>query len=150
MNNSPDNRNLILAVILSALVFGGWYFFLGAPAMKAEQARAALAAKSEKHQTPAPATPGGLPAVEGGSAHLSRDVALKASGPRIRIDTPSVDGSLMLKGARFDDLRLKHYHDTADTKSPEIVLLAPKGTQYPYFVDFGWRNAPGGHQSPPN
>ena len=62
MNNSPDNRNLILAVILSALVFGGWYFFFGAPAMKAEQARAALAAKSEKHPTPAPATPAERPA----------------------------------------------------------------------------------------
>jgi YidC/Oxa1 family membrane protein insertase len=49
----------------------------------------------------------------------------------------------MLRGARFDDLRLKKYHESADPRSPEIVLLAPKGTSYPYFVDFGWSNAEG-------
>jgi YidC/Oxa1 family membrane protein insertase len=150
MNDNGNNRNLILAFILSALVFGGWYFFIGQPAMKAEQARAALIAKSQKHPAATPNTPAGLPAVNGGSAHLPRDVALRQSGPRIKIETPSVDGSLMLKGARFDDLRLKNYHDTADKKSPEIVLLAPKGTQYPYFVDFGWSNAPGVNQALPN
>ncbi|MEO8302428.1 MAG: membrane protein insertase YidC, partial [Rhizomicrobium sp.] len=46
--------------------------------------------------------------------------------------------SILLKGARLDDLRLKKYHDTVDPKSPEIVLLAPKGTAYPYSAAFGW------------
>jgi len=54
------------------------------------------------------------------------------------IDTPMVDGSILLKGARLDDLRLKKYRDTVDPNSPEIVLLAPKGTDYPYYASFGW------------
>ena len=68
---------------------------------------------------------------------------LKADGPRVAIDTPMVDGSILLKGARFDDLRLKKYRDTVDPKSPEIVLLAPKSTEYPYYAQFGWVGASG-------
>ena len=63
---------------------------------------------------------------------------MKQGGARIAIRTPTVDGSLLLKGARFDDLRLKQYHDTIDPKSPEIDLLAPSGSAYPYFAEFGW------------
>ncbi|HEY0106674.1 MAG TPA: membrane protein insertase YidC, partial [Rhizomicrobium sp.] len=69
---------------------------------------------------------------------------------RVKIDTPDLDGSLLLKGARFDDLRLKSYHETTDPRSPEIVLLAPKGTAFPYFADFGWSNAQGASQPLPN
>ncbi len=149
MNDTGNNRNMILFVVLSAAIFGLWYFFIGEPAMKAEQARQAAIARQHK-PADAPAQPNGLPAMAGGAAHQSRSAALEAGGPRIRIETPSVDGSLVLKGARFDDLRLKNYHETADKKSPEIVLLSPKGTEFPYFVDFGWSNAPGVNQALPN
>ena len=144
MNNSGNTRNLIIATALSVAIFLGWQFFIGGPAEKAAEARRAVSEKSQK--APA-ATPAGVPLPAGGGpAHISRDQALAAGGARIKIDTPDLDGSLLLKGARFDDLRLKKYHDTADTKSPEIVLLAPKGTSFPYFVDFGWTNAPGASQ----
>jgi len=143
---NETNRNLILAVVLSAAVLFGWQYFVAAPAMKAEQARQALLHKEETK----PAAPGSVPTVTGGAAHLTRDKALEAGGTRIRIDTPDVDGSLLLKGARLDDLRLKKYRETVDPKSPEIILLAPKGTAYPYFVDFGWANSPGVNQPLPD
>jgi YidC/Oxa1 family membrane protein insertase len=137
MNDTGTNRNLMLAIALSAAVLFGWQYFVAMPAMKADQAKQALLAKEHKQASPA-ATP-----VPGAPAQLPREKALALGGTRIRIDTPSVDGTLMLRGARFDDLRLKRYHETSDPKSPEIVLLAPKGTNYPYFVDFGWTNAEG-------
>jgi len=137
MNDTGTNRNLMLAIALSAAVLFGWQYFVAMPAMKADQAKQALLAKEHKQGSPA-ATP-----VPGAPAQLPRERALALGGTRIKIDTPSVDGTLMLRGARFDDLRLKHYHETSDPKSPEIVLLAPKGTNYPYFVDFGWTNAEG-------
>ena len=148
MFNDPNNRNLILAVLLSAAVLFGWQYFIAAPAMKKQQEQAALMDKNKK--LAAAATPAGVPAAGGGAAHLPREKALQAGGPRIKIDTPSVDGSLLLKGARFDDLRLRNYHETADKKSPEIVLLAPKGTNFPYFVDLGWINASGVTQKLPD
>jgi YidC/Oxa1 family membrane protein insertase len=61
-----------------------------------------------------------------------------------------VDGSLLLKGARLDDLRLKKYRETVDPKSPEIVLLAPKSTDYPYYAEFGWVGSGAGTKDLPN
>src|SRR3569833_1798755 len=120
--------------------------------MKAEQARqAALShqAKPQAKNAPAPAQGAAapeLPGIAAGNRQLSREAALKADGARAAIDTPMVDGSILLKGARFDDLRLKKYHDTVAPKSPEIVLLAPKNTDFPYYAEFGWvggANMPG-------
>jgi len=147
MNN---NKNLLLAIALAAAVLFLWQFFVANPAMKVEQARQAALSHQEKSK-PAPqgasgAAPGAAPAIPGIAApapHMSRDAALKAGGQRVAIDTPMVDGSILLKGARIDDLRLKKYRETVDPKSPEIVVLAPKGTDYPYYATFGWIGAQG-------
>jgi len=147
MNN---NKNLLLAIALAAAVLFLWQFFVANPAMKVEQARQAALSHQEKGK-PAPqgasgAASGAAPAIPGIAApapHMSRDAALKAGGQRVAIDTPMVDGSILLKGARIDDLRLKKYRETVDPKSPEIVVLAPKGTDYPYYATFGWIGAQG-------
>ena len=47
----------------------------------------------------------------------------------MRIETPSVAGSIALKGGRIDDLALIKYRETVDPKSPPIVLLAPSGAR---------------------
>src|SRR5581483_3034991 len=88
-------------------------------------------------QGPTAAAPN-IPGMSATNLHLSREAALKASGSRVAIDTPMLDGSIQLKGGKIDDLRLRTYHETTDPKSPEIVLLAPKSTDYPYFAEFGW------------
>ena len=146
-----SNKNLILAFALSALVIFGWQWFVVMPQMKTEQAHQALLAKQEK-TAPTPGTaaanaqgaPGAnLSLPQGGTAHMTRAQALAAEGERIAIDTPLLDGSIALKGARLDDLRLKKYRETTDPKSPEIVLLAPKGTDYPYYAEFGWIGSSG-------
>ena len=131
-----DNRNLILAMVLSLAVYLGWTYFVTGPQMKAEQAKKAHAAEQMKPGA-APAAPG-APKANSTPAHLSRGQALERGGARIAIETPSVDGTLLLKGARFDDLRLKNYRETVDKKSPEIVLFSPEGTAYPYYAQFGF------------
>jgi len=138
MNN---NKNVLLAIALAAGVLFLWQYFVATPAMKVEQARQQALSQQEKGKTASPSTSSSAPALPGigsGGAQMSREAALKAGGARIVIDTPMVDGSILLKGARLDDLRLKKYRDTVDPKSPEIVLLAPKGTDYPYYASFGW------------
>jgi len=132
MNN---NKNVLLAIALAAAVLFTWQYFVATPAMKAEQARQAALTHQQKAK---PAGAPALPGIAAASSRMSREAALKVGGTRIVIDTPMVDGSILLKGARLDDLRLKKYHDTVDPKSPEIVLLAPKGTAYPYSASFGW------------
>src|SRR5579862_5200644 len=137
-----NNRNLLLAILLSALVLFCWEYFVAAPQMKAEQARQAAIAHPERSR---PAL-----GVQNPGVRLSRIAALELGGERVPISTPTVDGSLLLKGARFDDLRLKNYRETTDPKSPETVLLAPKGADHPYFADFGWIAQPGSNIAVPS
>lgn len=143
-----ENRNLLTAVLLCAAVIFGWQYFVATPQMKAEQAHQAAIAQQEKKQ-PQAKQPGLKAPLPGQAAHVSRDAALKQSA-RLRIDTATVDGSINLKGARFDDLRLKKYRTTVEPNSPEIVLLAPQGTEFPYFAVFGWVAAPGSNTKVPD
>ncbi len=136
---NEDNRNLIIAALLAAAVLFGWNYFVAMPQQRqAELARQAQLAHVEKQKPVVQTQP-----VTGSAGHLSRAAALNAGGPRVVVDTPSVDGSLRLKGARFDDLRFKKYRESINLRSPEIVLLSPEGTQYPYYAVFGWVAAPG-------
>ncbi len=153
---TDENRNFILAAVLCVAVLVGWqYFFVTppepGPVTGAEQAtQADPAATSAPAGTagsaPVPDTSGrpqvdeqvggaGLPAAA--SAVLPRAIALEQS-PRVTLDSPSVDGSISLTGARIDDLQLKNYRQTVDPTSPEIVLLSPRGSQNPYYAEFGW------------
>jgi YidC/Oxa1 family membrane protein insertase len=141
MNN---NKNVLLAIAMAAAVLFLWQYFVATPSMKAEQARQAVLSHQEKAK-PATGSAPVLPGIAAEGTHVSREAALKAGGKRVVIDTPMVDGSILLKGARLDDLRLKQYRETVDPNSPEIVLLAPKNTDYPYYAEFGWvgaRNMP--------
>jgi YidC/Oxa1 family membrane protein insertase len=133
---NTNNKNVILAVALAAATLFLWQYFVATPSMKAEQARQAALAHQEKPKTAPSAT--GIAGFSGASPRMSRQQALAVGGARVAIDTPMVDGSILLKGARLDDLRLKTYRETVDPKSPEIVLLAPKGSEYPYYAEFGW------------
>jgi YidC/Oxa1 family membrane protein insertase len=142
-----NNRNTVLAFTLAIALLVAWEFFVAMPQMRAQQAKQA-------HQTalqhkPAEEQPAQTPQMRSAAAQLSRDQALKATGARIGIDTPTVDGSILLKGARFDDLRLKQYRETVDPKSPEIVLFSPEHTRFPYFAQYGWTAAPGTHVAVP-
>ena len=155
-----DNRNTILAVILSGLVLIGWQYFYNAPQM--EKQRAAQQAQSELAKpapqpgtTTAPATTPQTGAAPAPSANapatnqpasaapvVGRDSAI-ASTPRVKIDTPRVTGSISLKGARIDDLSLVQFRETVDPSSPPIVLYSPSGTANPYYAEFGWVPAAG-------
>jgi YidC/Oxa1 family membrane protein insertase len=154
-----DNRNTILAVILSGLVLIAWQYFYNVPQMekqRAQQAQSELAKPAPQPgstATPA-ATPqtGGAPAPSANvpatnqpasaAAVVDRTTAI-ASTPRIKIDTPRVTGSISLKGARIDDLSLVQFRETVDPASPPIVLYSPSGTANPYYAEFGWVPAAG-------
>ena len=161
-----DNKNTILAIALSALVLIAWQYFYGIPHEKArqeqlQQQQAKQVAPSQTAQSgqtatqPSaivpPQTPGAAPQVPGAAqsaapASIPRAEALAAS-PRVMIDTPSLKGSIALKGGRIDDLALVKYHETVDNTSPPIFLLSPTGTADPFYAEFGW--APSGNVKVP-
>ena len=142
MNN--DQKNTLLAIVLSAVVLIGWQVYFGMPQMeKHKQAQQTTQqAPGAPSQPGAPSTPGTAPSVPPGTAAqpTSREAAL-ATSARIRIETPTLAGSIALKGGRIDDLSLVKYRETVDPKSPAIVLLAPSGSPHPFYAEFGWTPA---------
>ena len=149
-----ENRNTILAVILSGLVLLGWQYFFNLPQL--EKQRAVQQAQNEIMK-PAPqagsantpqagATPSAsAPAINqpvAATPTVERDTAI-AAAPRVKIETPRLSGSLSLKGARIDDLSLVQFRDTVDPLSPAIVLFSPSGTASPYYAEFLWIPASG-------
>lgn len=150
-----ENRNLIVAIVLSVAVLLGWQYFFAAP--QAEKQRLAQQQQSTQVNPNAPnppatpsqaggpsaPVPGTVPSTPVAPAVESREAAL-ARSPRIAIDTPALAGSINLRGGRIDDVALKNYHETVSPQSPKIVLLSPAGTENPYYAEFGWLGAQAG------
>ncbi|MDQ2081724.1 membrane protein insertase YidC [Xanthobacteraceae bacterium Astr-EGSB] len=157
-----DQKNTILAIVLSALVLIGWQIFFGSPQMQKQQEAQRQAQsqqvpgqqvpgqpanpQSPSSTVPTPAQPStttaapqlpGQAGITTAAQQVSREAALKQS-PRVAIDTPRLKGSIALKGGRIDDVALSRFHETVDPTSPAIVLLSPSGSPHPFYAEFGW------------
>jgi YidC/Oxa1 family membrane protein insertase len=154
LKEMTDNRNTILAVILSGLVLIAWQYFYNVPQMEKQRAQQQAQAELQKNApqptptaspsatpqsgaTPAPAAPAAA-----NQPVVARDTAIAAT-PRVKIDTPRLSGSIALKGGRIDDLALVQYRETVNPNSPPIILFSPSGTAEPYYAEFGWVPATG-------
>lgn len=137
-----DNKNFILAIVLSMAIIFGWQYFYAVPTQQKLEQQTQQQQQQQTQATGGQQQPGS--SVPGGAAAqiVPRETAI-ASGKRIKIETPAVDGSLNLIGAQFDDIRLKNYRETVDRKSPEIALLNPSGTPHGYFAEQGFVAAAG-------
>lgn len=128
-----DNRNMILAIVLSALVLIGWSIFserlLPSAPPPAQQAEGGKAEPAPQPQAgPVESTPQKM---------RSRQEVL-AEGQRVQIRTPSLRGSINLTGARIDDLVLLKERQAMASDSPPVRLLSPAGAPEAYFASFGW------------
>ena len=129
-----SSRNTIIFLVCALALFIVYQQFVIGPAQKKHDAEAAKQ-RAVAAQTQAAAAPKlTAPAV------VTRDQALGAS-PRVPIATPSLRGSISLRGARLDDLFLTKYRQTPDKGSPPVDLFQPEGAPYAWFVDFGWAGA---------
>ena len=159
-----DNKNTILAIVLSAVVLIAWQYFYAVPnaekqkLVQQQQQAQQLAQKqatapqpaqaTQPGQTPAtPAVPGATQPTAAAAPLMTRAAAL-ATSPRIPIDTVSLQGSIALKGGRIDDLALLKFRETVDPKSPPITLLSPSGSPEPFYAEFGWTAAHPGVKVP--
>lgn len=134
-----DQKNLVLTIVISIAILFGFHYFYERPRQLAAQAEAQRQQALQAEQAP-PAVPGTAPGIAGeGAVPALRDRAsVLAETGRVAISTPSLHGSINLRGGRVDDLTLAKYKTTPDKNSPEVVLLAPVGTEHPYYAEFGW------------
>jgi YidC/Oxa1 family membrane protein insertase len=134
-----DQRNLLVALILSAIVLFGWSI-LSERLLPTANPRPQVYKGGEEIIQP---TPGADPTGDSPAALRTRAQML-ADTPRIPIRTPQLTGSINLVGARIDDLVLTRYNETIAESSPLIRLFSPSGAPGAYFASFGWTGASGG------
>lgn len=143
-----NNRNFFITIALSVLILTLWQVFYMNPRIEAQRETARIEASRDQDKkaaegatpgTETTAQPGAIPNASGTAeaTPAGREEALAATG-RVKIETASLQGSINLTGARFDDLRLKHYRETVDPNSPEIELLNPSALPNGYFVEIGF------------
>ena len=130
-----ENKNVLLAVILSTAILIGWSFYFENPE-EAQRKRAEIQGKTET-QTSIQKPEAPQPSKANPAKSISRNEALKESD-RVLIENKNLSGSISLRGALIDDIILKNYRETLDPNSKPIVLLSPKKYEQGYFVESGW------------
>jgi len=135
-----NQRNIILAVLLTALVLFGWdaavrYFYPHAdkPAEQAEVAKEEPVAN-----LPKPTREGGLRTEEAIAAERRDLKSALAVGGRVPVQAPGLSGSINLTGAIVDDLTIRRHRETVDKDSGPVRIFSPAGTPAQHFAQLGW------------
>lgn len=143
---NQNQRNLILAVALSALLLFGWdagirYFYPDAGKTKQTATAATTttpAAGASAAATIKPTREGGL-LNQADIAKEARDIkALLAAPGRIPIAAPGLTGSINPVGGVVDDLVTVRHTATVDKDSGPQRIFSPAGTPAQHFAQFGW------------
>jgi len=135
-----DNKRLLAAIAISIgilLIFDVW----NRPAREA--------VRQSVQQTEQ--TQGGVPLPQGNTAMNPAGVASTGQvdrapttpAPRLRVESPRVQGSVNLRGALLDDLILRDYRETTQPNSPHVRILVPREDNAGYFAQWGWTAADG-------
>ncbi|MBP7709971.1 MAG: membrane protein insertase YidC [Rickettsiales bacterium] len=142
-----NNKNILIATILSAMILLGWTWLYEAPRMERIEAqkKAAAAQKPQAETVKSVEAQGAIPTatIETKPAETilapknRSEILAQSQASRVAIKSDSLHGSISLKGARFDDLTLAKYFVTSEKKD-EVILFAPSESKERYFADFGW------------
>lgn len=162
-----QNKNTMLAIVLSVIVLFGWQFLYVTPKLEAERKAAEI--EASRVQASEPATTGqsstsqnatgtgnDLPSAGSGtsladaptttadvpgSTAATREMAL-AQTKRVVFENDHVIGSINLQAGRVDDLLLKDQTETIKKDSPLIALLNPSAADNGFFAEFGFIATP--------
>ena len=140
-----QNKNLILATVLSLAVILVWTVFFPAPEIAAPAETSIVSADSTV------ATPDAVTALTPtAQTDAANVVATGAAAPtalleaqRTAIETPRLSGTISLLGGRIDELKLSDYKITQDEGADTVTLFSPVGSDSPYYALFGWAASTG-------
>jgi|JI9StandDraft_2_1071091.scaffolds.fasta_scaffold08443_3 YidC/Oxa1 family membrane protein insertase len=123
-----DTRNLILAMVLCMGLYLAWSMSPWSP-----------------KPLPKPEATASQPTTISTPIRTRDEVVTEqlASGSRVTLDAPAIEGSISLLGARIDDVKLKGFYDTIEDKEAkrpagEIKLMAPAGTERAFYATVAW------------
>lgn len=140
-----NQRNLILAVILTGLLLFGWDAGMKYLYPHADQPKPVVSTASTTTQGTTVQGAQTKHTREGGLLDEA-DIALEAkdlktelaSATRVPVAAPGLSGSINLKGAVIDDLTLNRHTASIKKDSGPARLFSPAGTPAQHFAQFGW------------
>jgi len=116
-----EQKNLIWAMILSAIVVMFYFAFLDPNTQRTQLENQELIAQQKAEAEKLLAL---QPPVE---PKTREQLIAQGQATRIKIETPSMTGSFLTTGSRVDDLALKQYNATLDAEDGLVQLLNPEG-----------------------
>ena len=140
MNNQ---RNIIMAVVLTALILFGWdaamrHFY---PQADKPKPVAAASASAEVAAPSKPTREGGLTS-DADIALEAKDLKVALATPgRVPIAAPGLSGSINPVGAVIDDLTANRHTAAVKKDSGPARVFSPAGTPAQQFAQFGWSGA---------
>ena len=128
-----QNRNLILASVLSFLVIIVWFVLFPPPEPSQRPVEEAVSNTSNDVSVTA------LPGVDTLHAETAPQMApTDQEAPRLAIKTAKLSGTISLKGGRIDDLSLLGYKVELNEDAENVTLLRPVGQEGAYYAAYGW------------
>ena len=128
-----NQKNLLIAVVLSVVILVGFDFFFKPEKKKFQENDIA---QTQTNQRVDSDEDDNLPSINS----QIENKAYKNDGlleERITFNSKRLSGTINLIGATMDDLSLKDYFETID-KENKIKILNPVSSLSPYFLRIGW------------
>ena len=133
-----DQKNLLLAIVLSIAIIVVFQFFLPQQTMITPQENTA-----EIQDSQITTSIDQVDEIDTKKIKTREEVinTVKVSGDieRVIIENNNLNGSINLEGAIIDDLMLIQYKESLDENSKFIQLFSPMGTKNPYYLETGWK-----------
>ena len=120
-----DQKNLLLAILASLVVLLGFQVLFPTK----DVPKTNITQEMNDSFAPQPELIAELP--------KARNEIINES-ERISIENDFINGSINLTGARIDDIILKKYRIDLSSDSENVKFLSPKGSENPYFAEYGW------------
>ncbi|MFT6076846.1 MAG: YidC/Oxa1 family membrane protein insertase [Myxococcota bacterium] len=159
---NENNKNIIFAIVLSAIILISWTWLYEKPRIEARQIESQKTTTQNKQNAKADNSPyfnddqidfttnnaGSLGTKTNNIILPKEEILDSTKNQRVQIQTPELSGSINLKGMIFDDLTLVNYKESLDPESDEVTLLSPSGSAEAYGVNFGYRTLTKGIDMP--
>ena len=129
-----DSKNVLIAIVLSALVLVFWAAFFEPPVTN-NPVNESTRNQTQKSDSPSVETK------EIDDA-ATRDEAINNVN-RIKVENQNIKGSISLQGGIIDDIIFKNYKEKLNSEN-RVAFLNPKNSINEYFIETGW--AVGGDQ----
>jgi YidC/Oxa1 family membrane protein insertase len=127
----PDDiRNLLIFAFVSIMLWSAYEAFVLQPKKEAIQKRHQIERLIAKKEAETGVEIVSKPVVRARNTVLAED-------RRFTFDNGQIMGTISTRGGRIDDVSFQNYYQTRERKD-KVVLLSPRDTAQPRFIDTGW------------